>query len=147
MIHNGPVLLIERNPFSSDVLLSVGQKIFAIWSESNPSIPILWRRRKANITCAQWSPTRISLFFIACYDGTIEIWDLLTRTDDFSISHETGVSIITVITQHKLCLPTDILMVADHKANLRAFTLPASFSQPKANDHDVSKLIIIFIMV
>lgn len=135
-IHNGPVLMIERNPFISNVMLSVGQRIFAIWCESNPLIPVLWRRRNTNITCAQWSPTRCSLFFIACYDGTIEIWELLTRTDDVCISYETGASIITVITQHKLSLPTDILMIADHEANLRAFTLPSSISQPKFDDHD-----------
>lgn len=146
-IHNGPVLIIERNPFISDVMLSVGQRIFAIWCESNPSIPVLWRRRNTNITCAQWSPTRCSLFFIACYDGTIEIWELLTRTDDVCISYESGASIITVITQHKLSLPTDILMIADHKADLRAFTLPSSISQPKFDDHEVRIIYVVYIQL
>lgn len=131
--------MIERNPLMSGVILSIGEKIFAIWSESNQSNPILWRRRKTNITCAQWSSTRMSLFFIACYDGTIELWDLLTRTDEACISHETGASIITVITQHKLSLPSDILMIGDQKANLRAFILPSALSQPKDNDHNVSR--------
>lgn len=138
VIHNGSILMIERNPFNSSIFLSVGQKIFAIWSDSNTTIPILWRRRNSSITCAQWSSTRISLFFIACSDGNIELWDLLSRTDDVCISHQTSASIVTVITQHKLSLSTDILMIADHKANLRAFTLPSSISQPKSNDHDVS---------
>lgn len=129
--------MIERNPFMSGVILSAGQKIFAIWDESNQTVPIIWRRRETNITCAQWSPTRISLFFIARYEGTIELWDLLTRTDDACISHDAGTSIITIITQHKLSLPTDILMIADQKANLRAFTLP-SVSRPNQDDHDVS---------
>lgn len=119
-------------------MLSTGQKIFAVWSENSQSIPILWRRRETNITCAQWSPTRISLFFIARYDGIIELWDLLTRTDNACISHDAGTTIITVITQHKLSLPTDILMIADQKANLRAFTLP-SISRPRDDDFDVSK--------
>lgn len=121
-----------------NVHLSVGQKIFAIWSECNQSVPVLWRRRETNITCAQWSPTRISLFFIARYDGIIELWDLLTRTDEACITHNAGTSIITVIAQHKLSLPTDVLMIADEKANLRAFTLP-TISQPIEDDHDVSK--------
>lgn len=121
----------------NSVILSVGQKVLAIWSENNQSTPILWRRRETNITCAQWSPTRVSLFFIARYDGIIELWDLLTRSDDACISHDAGTSLITVITQHKLSLPTDILMIADQKANLRAFTLP-SLSRPKDNDLDVN---------
>lgn len=130
--------MIERNPFVPGVLLSAGQKIFTVWSESNQSVPILWRRRETNITCAQWSPTRMSLFFIARYGGIIELWDLLTRTDAACISHDAGTTLITVITQHKLSLPLDVLMVADQKANLRAFTLP-SVSRPKHDDHDVSK--------
>lgn len=131
--------MIERNPFVPGVMLSVGQKIFAIWHESNQSIPILWRRRETNITCAQWSSTRISLFFIARYNGIIELWDLLTRTDEACVSHDSGADLITVITQHKLKLPTDYLMIADQKANLRAFKLP-SISQPYENDHDVIQI-------
>lgn len=130
--------MIERNPFMSSVLLSVGEKILAIWNESNQSTPILWRRRKTSITCAQWSSTRISLFFIACYEGIIELWDLLTRTDEACVSHESGATIITVITQHKLSLPTDILVIGDRKANIRAFVLPSSVSQPKDDDQNVS---------
>lgn len=137
MIHNGPVLMIERNPFVSSIILSIGQNILAIWSESNQSAPVLWRRRETNITCAQWSPTRVSLFFIARYGGIIELWDLLTRSDDACISHNAGTALITVISQHKLSLPTDILMIADQKANLRAFKLP-SVSQPKDDDLNVN---------
>lgn len=144
-IHNGPILMIEQNPFMSSVLLSIGEKIFAIWSVTNQLTPILWRRRETNITCAQWSSTRISLFFIACYDGNIELWDLLTRTDEACVSDDSGATIITVITQHKLSLSTDILMIGDQKANLRAFTLPSSISQPKDNDHHVCSLFIEFI--
>lgn len=129
---------IERNPFMPGVILSAGQKIFAVWNENNQSMPILWRRRETNITSAQWSPTRISLFFIARYDGIIELWDLLTRTDEACISYDAGTTIITVITQHKLSLPTDILMIADQKANLRAFTLP-SISRARVDDFDVSE--------
>lgn len=132
--------MIERNSFMAGVFLSVGEKVFALWSENNQTVPILWRRRETNIQAAQWSSSRISLFFIARRHGIIEVWDLLTRTDDACISYDTGATIITVITQHKLSLPIDVLIIADQKANLRAFTLPSSISQPKDNDENVSKL-------
>lgn len=130
--------MLERNPFMSGVILSIGKRIFAIWNESNPSTPLLWRRRDTNITCAQWSPTRISLFFIACYHGIIELWDLISRTDHPCISYETGATLITIISQHKLTLPTDILLIGDQKSNLRAFTLPPIISQSRADDLNVS---------
>lgn len=131
--------MIERNPFIFDVILSIGKRIFAIWSENNQTTPILWRRRDTSITCAQWSPTRISLFFLACYGGNIELWDLIERTDQPCISYKTAATIITVISQHKLALPTDILLIGDQKSNLRAFTLPPSISQSKTDDLNVSK--------
>lgn len=134
--------MIERNPFMSDIILSIGKRIFAIWSETNQSTPILWRRRNANITCAQWSPTRMSLIFLACYGGNIELWNLIERTDQPCISYKTAATIITIISQHKLALPTDILLIGDQKSNLRAFTLPSTISQSKADDLNVS--IIIF---
>lgn len=136
-IHNGPVLMVERNPFMSDVILSSGEKVFAVWNESNQLVPIFWRRRKTNITCAQWSSTRVSLFFLACYQGAIELWELLTRTDDACISHESGATVITVITQHRLSLPIDILMIGDQKSNIRAFILPSVISQQHPEDQDV----------
>ena len=131
--------MIERNPFMSGVILSIGKRIFAIWNENNQSTPILWRRRDTDITCAQWSPSRISLIFIACYQGTIELWDLISRTDQPCISYKTGATIITIISQHKLPLPTDILLIGDQKSNLRAFTLPSVISQSKVDDLKVSK--------
>lgn len=131
--------MIERNPLMPSVLLSIGKRIFAVWSENNQTTPILWRRRDTNITCAQWSSTRISLFFIACYQGKIELWDLIARTDQPCISYKTGATIITIISQHKLALPTDILLIGDQKSNLRAFTLPPVISQPKVDDLNVSK--------
>lgn len=131
--------MIERNPFVSEVILSIGKRIFAIWSENNQSTPVLWRRRDTSITCAEWSPTRMSLFFLACYGGIIELWDLIARTDQPCISYKTGATIITVISQHKLALPTDILLIGDQKPNLRAFTLPSVIAQPKDDDMSVSK--------
>lgn len=132
--------MIERNSFMPGIFLSVGENVFALWSENNQTVPILWRRRETNIQAAQWSSSRISLFFIARRNGMIELWDLLTRTDDPCISHDTGATIITVITQHKLSLPIDVLMIADQKSNLRVFTLPSSISQSKDDDRYVSKL-------
>lgn len=131
--------MIERNPFMSDVILSIGKRIFAIWSESNPSAPILWRRRDTTVTCGQWSPTRVSLVFLACYGGNIELWDLIARTDQPCITYKTAATIITIISQHKLALPTDILLIGDQKSNLRAFTLPPIIAQSKRDDLNVSK--------
>lgn len=131
--------MIERNPFVSDVILSIGHNIFALWSESNQNKPIIWRRREAKITCAQWSSTNPSLFFIARYDGMIELWDLMTRTDCPVIPYDGGAMVITVITQHKLPLAIDVFLIGDVKSNLRLFIIPPAISKPKEGNLEVIK--------
>lgn len=131
--------MIERNPFVSDVILSIGHNIFAVWSESNQNKPIIWRRREAKITCAQWSSTNPSLIFIARYDGMIELWDLVTRTDCPVIPYDGGAMVITVITQHKLPLLNDVFLIGDVKSNLRLFIIPPVISKPKEDNLEVTK--------
>lgn len=99
----------------------------AVWSEFFQGGPIFWRKRDHHITDGKWSLIRASVFFITRIDGNIELWDILTRTDAPSIAHNLGGHIITVISQHKLPLATDVLVVGDHKGNVRVFTPPAEF--------------------
>lgn len=74
-IHDGPILLIERNPFCADIFLSVGGNILALWSETCLDSAIFWRKRKARVTAGRWSQDRPSVFFIADSNGDLEIWD------------------------------------------------------------------------
>lgn len=126
---------MESNPFVSSIFLSVGQKVLAVWNGNEDLVPILWRRRRKNITCAQWSPSKMSLFFIALCDGSVEIWDLLTRNDDACISYDTGATKITVKTQQLLSTNNSLIfLISDHKANIRAFTISASILQTADDD-------------
>lgn len=119
-----------------DAILSIGWHIFAIWSESNPTNPVFWRRRDSIITSAEWSSTRISMFFIALYDGVIEIWDILIRTDIPIIAYDSGGILITTIAQH---ISPNVLFVADRRAFLRTFILPNSWNMKTTNkDKNVS---------
>lgn len=74
-IHDGPILLIERNPFCGDIFLSVGGNILALWSETCMDSAIFWRKRKSRVTAGRWSQDRPSVFFIADSNGDLEIWD------------------------------------------------------------------------
>lgn len=74
-IHDGPVLVVERNPFCSDIFLSIGGNILALWSEGCLSSPIFWRRRNTRLTTGRWSLDRACVFFIANANGDLEVWD------------------------------------------------------------------------
>ncbi len=43
--------------------------------------PLLQTSSFAKRICdVEWSPTRPGVFFIAKYDGTVDVWDILDRT-------------------------------------------------------------------
>lgn len=127
----------------TDAILSIGWHIFAIWSESNPTNPVFWRRRDSIITSAEWSSTRISMFFLALHDSVIEIWDILIRTDIPIISYDSGGVLITTIMQHTFSLSNDTLFVADGKAFVRTFILPSSWNMNSTKeDKNVSSRLL-----
>lgn len=137
-VHNGPILSIERNPFASELFLTIGQNIVAVWNEAILTSPIFWRRRESHTTDVKWSLIRASVFFLIRIDGTIELWDILTRTDNPCITHNLGGHILTILSQHKLPMAVDVITVGDHKGNIRVFTTPAGFSKPVADEVAVS---------
>lgn len=140
-IHDGPVLSVERNPFFSEIFLSIGKNIIALWSEQSFASPIFWRRRKSAISCGKWSTNRASVFFLTYYDGSVDVWDILTRIDEPCVVHNLGGNILTVLSQHKLSLPHEVIAIGDQNGNLRILKLPDRISKPVAHEIDVSRLI------
>lgn len=119
-IHNGSVLRCASNPFHGDAFLSIGWHIFAIWSSNSTSEPVFWRRREAIITCAAWSTKRATMFFVAMHDGVVEVWDIAVRRDIPVISYDSGLTLITVITQNA---DDHRVLLADGRANTRTLIL------------------------
>ncbi|CRL02297.1 CLUMA_CG015432, isoform A [Clunio marinus] len=126
-IHDGPVTHATRNPFYSDVFISLGGFIFAIWHDGFKEFPIFWRRRESRLTGCQWSLDRPSVFFLISEDGTFEIWDLTNRIDIPSMEESLGGYMLTFVLQHKLMLSKRLLAIADYNTNLRIFTIPSAF--------------------
>lgn len=79
-MHDGIVVAIARNPFVSELILSVGRNVLCLWSVDLLWSPIFWRRSTANLTDVCWSKDRPSVFFVTRGDGTFEAWDILGKT-------------------------------------------------------------------
>lgn len=75
--HDGPILMIEKNPFLPEILLTIGRTIVSIWKIGFNTTPILWRKRPCLLTACQWSNTRPGVFFLTRNDGSVEGWDLI----------------------------------------------------------------------
>ncbi|XP_065089319.1 dynein axonemal intermediate chain 3 [Ochlerotatus camptorhynchus] len=134
VVHDGSILSLERNPFCSDIFLTIGGNVLALWSEECLSSAIFWRKRITRVTAGKWSLDRACVFFIANCNGDLEIWDTNVRIDAPCLQVNLGGNILTYISQHKLPGPKKFLAVADYNSNIRILTIPNTFSEPIPNE-------------
>ena len=72
------IMAVDRNPFYPKNFLTVGDNTCKIWCEDIKTSPIIVMKPSAErLSGGAWSPTKISVFFTARLDGTVEVWDFL----------------------------------------------------------------------
>jgi hypothetical protein len=74
--HFRPSVALERSPFFSDVLLSVGDRGFHLWREGSREPIFRSPPADARCTAGRWSPTRAGVILVAKASGDIDVWDL-----------------------------------------------------------------------
>ncbi|WAQ97162.1 DYI3-like protein [Mya arenaria] len=85
--HLGPVYSLQRNPFFPKNFLSVGDWKARIWSEDIRESSIMWTKQyQSYLTDGCWSPIRPSVFFITKMDGTLDVWDIIFKQNDPTLS-------------------------------------------------------------
>ncbi|XP_043648161.1 dynein axonemal intermediate chain 3 [Drosophila teissieri] len=134
MVHDGPVVMVKKNPFYPELFASIGRTILAIWKEDYNYSPIFWRRRACDLTAVAWSETRPAVLYLTRIDGILEAWDILARDDDACLTEILGGGIITGITEHRPSLPYKILGIGDYNSSIRMVKLPHSFDVPLPNE-------------
>ncbi|BET01373.1 Hypothetical protein NTJ_14189 [Nesidiocoris tenuis] len=99
--HMTPVRSIERNPSLFKVFLTAGDRAWKIWSEDSKESWILsYGLGTCEISSAAWNPHRTSVFYVAKKDGSMDIWDLLLRSDQPVHSHLISKLPLSVIACH-----------------------------------------------
>ncbi|KAM6903932.1 dynein axonemal intermediate chain 2 [Lycodopsis pacificus] len=85
--HQGPVYALQRNPFFPKNFLTVGDWTARIWSEDIKESSIMWTKYQMSyLTDACWSPVRPSVFFTVKMDGILDVWDILFKQNDPTLS-------------------------------------------------------------
>ncbi|XP_059183664.1 dynein axonemal intermediate chain 2-like [Centropristis striata] len=85
--HHGPVYGLQRNPFFPKNFLTVGDRTARIWSEDIKESSIMWTRYQMSyLMDACWSPVRPSVFFTVKMDGVLDVWDILFKQNDPTLS-------------------------------------------------------------
>uniref|UniRef100_A0A8D3AXA6 Dynein intermediate chain 2 axonemal n=1 Tax=Scophthalmus maximus TaxID=52904 RepID=A0A8D3AXA6_SCOMX len=85
--HHGPIYALQRNPFYPKNFLTVGDWTARIWSEDIKESSIMWTKYQMSfLTDACWSPIRPSVFFTVKMDGVLDVWDILFKQNDPTLS-------------------------------------------------------------
>lgn len=135
-VHDGPITCCVRSPFLKDVMLTVGGKVFALWAEELKGIPIFWRSKEVRVTCGSWSPYRPCVFHIGRSDGSLEVWDLIIRSDAPIFEQSLSGQVLTTMNEHSLPVYGDrnILGVADYNNSFRLLFFPEEHIKPRNNE-------------
>ncbi|KAK0069497.1 WD repeat-containing protein 63 [Biomphalaria pfeifferi] len=134
-LHDGPIVSMERSPFFKEVLLSVGGWTFALWKEGVSSGPILCpAASNVRLSCGMWSPTRPGVFFISKVDGTIDVWDLLDKTHEPTLTQSVSPTSISAIYPYQVTQKQQLIAVGDYTGTLHILEIPWSLRHPTANE-------------
>ncbi|XP_046986297.1 dynein axonemal intermediate chain 3-like [Schistocerca americana] len=136
-VHDGPIEALERSHFVEEILISLGGRVFAIWSEDYKGQPLYWRQYKIRLTACRWFLHRPSMFLIAREDGRFETWNwFLDSCQPIHITDVLGKP-LTGIYQSPIN-HDNIFGVADSGGTFRIFNVPHEYTE--FHPEDVIKL-------
>uniref|UniRef100_A0A673CAJ7 WD repeat domain 63 n=1 Tax=Sphaeramia orbicularis TaxID=375764 RepID=A0A673CAJ7_9TELE len=128
-IHHSMVKTVQRSPFFKDIILTTGSWNFAIWKEG------VMVTRCAPCTAACWSLSRPAVFFIGKEDGSIEVWNLLQKTNEpAKVNAHVTNGKITCIKPWIASSKQHFLSVCDDLGMVRVFEISRSLYNPTKNE-------------
>lgn len=134
-IHGGPITCCIRNPYYKDIVATVGGKTIAIWSSKSLEKPFIWKKMNYYLTGAAWSNHIPSQIYTISFEGTIDIWDFLDRSEQPVRTQVISGSFMTGIYCHKLIQDQFYFVgLANSFGFFRLFYLPRSLVKAGPND-------------
>ncbi|KAK3092104.1 hypothetical protein FSP39_025223 [Pinctada imbricata] len=134
-IHDGRVNTVQRSPFFKDIVLCVGGWTFTIWKEGVTTGPILQSAAgSVRMSSGHWSPSRPGVFFISKDDGTVDVWDILDKTHEPTLSQSITSAPITQLYPFPVSQKQHLLAVGDDAGTLHILEIPWSLRQPTPNE-------------
>merc|ERR1719500_375047 len=136
--HDATLGSVLANPMYPEIVLGVGGWNFSLWNLSEESIesgnsqmPLLTSPLgKVRYSCARWSETRPSCFYLGTDGGGIEIWDVLERTNEPALKQSVSSTSITNI-QLKIISPRQhLLAISDASGTVHILQVPYILRAP-----------------
>ncbi|KAL0108112.1 hypothetical protein PUN28_015010 [Cardiocondyla obscurior] len=94
--HDGPVILILRSPHLSDIFLTTGGRVFAIWKDDYLDLPLFRRKSDRAYTACCWG-NRPGTFFMGTTTGDLEMWDIRKKADKPTLTQTISRKPITLL--------------------------------------------------
>lgn len=134
--HSRPAVSLRQSPFLPDIVLSVSDWNFHIWKVGQDRPIFVSPKSKAYLSCGVWSPTRPSVVFLACADGTVLAWDFTDSSYKASIelkATHTNISSIEFLTSTTsttaATAKNQLLALGTDQGVLHVFEVPPSLSR------------------
>jgi len=121
--HSGPCTALQRSPFVPKVHLSVGDWSFTLWKEGVSSPLFASPFSACLLSCGAWSPSRPAVIFIGKADGNIDIWDLLDRSHEPSMTVNITSAAVTSM-QFQSSTHRQLLAVGDDQGTVHVMEVP-----------------------
>lgn len=131
--HYGPCTSLQRSPLIADVFLTVGDWTFNLWKEGVDSPLFTAPFSPSMLTCGLWSPSRPSVIFIGKADGIVDVWDLLDRTHEPSMSFPIASASITTMVFHASGAK-QLLAIGDDQGTVHVIEVPRNLRRAANNE-------------
>jgi len=131
--HYSACTSLQRSPFVRDVHLSVGDWTFNLWKEGVASPLFTAPFAACLLTCGVWSPTRPAVVAIGKADGSIDVWDLLDRAHEPSMSVNITSASITSMHFHSTNTK-QLLAVGDDQGTVHVMEVPRNLRRAANNE-------------
>ena len=130
--HFAPVTSCCRSALLPDVLACCGDWSFTLWNDAHGEGPIFESPYSSSrLSAVRWSPSRHAILLCGRADGALDVWDMLDRTNEPSMSQTVTTAVITAL---EFCQVArghgHLLAVADDMGTLHILEVPRNLSKP-----------------
>jgi len=124
---------LQRSPFVERVHLSVGDWTFNIWKEGVDQPLFVSPFCQCMYSCGAWSPSRAAVLFIGRTDGMMDIWDLLDRSHEPSMTVSVTAASVTSM-EFTTSANRQLLAVGDDQGTVHVIEVPRSLRRAANNE-------------
>nr|XP_040569940.1 dynein intermediate chain 3, axonemal-like [Lepeophtheirus salmonis] len=135
--HDGPTKCIERSPFNSDVILTMGGYSLAIWKDNVIEKPVILHfvDYEEEFTQAVWSLTRPAVYFLSGNLGNFQAWLIMSRQSaPFFKQNISGKSITSLCPYEIQTSGKHLMTIGDSTGTLRILSLPRELWETESNE-------------